>query len=136
MANLKCIYSILIPTISASCHICPTMPLHPTTAFLANRPSRQEDPNLEIDPPFLWANQIQVEADHCFDPQTDPLLEHSQMSKHKEKSWYSKVLKSFASFLCTSSEGEYVNPSKAKGPEAAMVSAAKHFSSVHKVRLD
>ena len=58
------------------------------------------------------------------------------MSKEKKESRYSSILRSLASCFCDSSEGEKMKKSPTPdGPEAAMVAAAKHFSSAHKVRL-
>ncbi|XAR65323.1 hypothetical protein NMG60_11009408 [Bertholletia excelsa] len=60
------------------------------------------------------------------------------MSKDKKVRAYSTVVRSLASCFFVSRGGAKPESSAraaASGPEAAMVAAAKHFSSIHKVNL-
>ncbi|PRQ40553.1 hypothetical protein RchiOBHm_Chr4g0437271 [Rosa chinensis] len=66
------------------------------------------------------------------------LISKNIMGKGKEESKGSSVLSPFTwCFFGSDGEGDNARGSKAvTGPEAAMVAAAKHFSSAHKVRFN
>ena len=55
------------------------------------------------------------------------------MSKGKNSAWYTLFLRLLSSFF-SSSAGSGTK-SLHTGPEAAMVAAAKHFSSAHKIKM-
>lgn len=69
---------------------------------------------------------------------SDITYKTGKMGEHKKESGRdSSFFRSLASFFCISGGGDERSKKHAPptSPEAAMVAAAKHFSSVHKVRL-
>ena len=54
------------------------------------------------------------------------------MSKGKNSAWYTLFLRLLSSFSSSAGSG---TKSLHTGPEVAMVAAAKHFSSAHKIKI-
>lgn len=60
--------------------------------------------------------------------------------KGNKKSGFSSILRSVTLLLCGSENGKTTKTSAkaaaARGPEASIVAASKHFSSAHKVKFN